>query len=577
MPMLKTKFSSGDVVRITLCVMMALAIALAAFPADAKRKKRKSKRPAYQPPYASILVDYKSGQILRQQNADNLRHPASLTKMMTLYMVFDGLDSGLLTLDTELRVSERVAAQPRTKLYLKKGETIKVRDAVLGLVTKSANDAAMLLGEALAGTEERFARTMTLQARALGMDKTTFRNASGLPDKKQVTTARDMALLSIALIRDFPHYYHYFSTRQFKFEGRVHRNHNRMLRTYPGTDGIKTGFINDSGFNLAASVVRKGRRLVGVVMGGRSSSHRAGKMGGLFDYGYASLGVQKPKSKKMAKAVAKGGNSSPQGQKAMLPRPKPGSKTGWNSGIATVVDPNAQKTKLIAKTGVKKDSGIKTKPTAPGSEQTVAVLTSSTSGDAGASKMVVQPATRPNSATGPKPAAPVSLATARKEAAERMAASAGPNHTGLGLGVGSRSPLKSAARSSLSTSTSGSAYPANKQVRSAAKRNGAVEVTLSAIPKHPTQPGTIDRSAAKWGIQVGAFKQLGQARVALAQAINKAPTVLENAEVVIVPVDSDVGQFYRARILGMNSTRAQEACRVLHREQVPCIPLESPI
>lgn len=558
-----TRDFTAKAVRILVCVFMALAIALASFPADAKRKKRKYKRPAYTPPYAAIVIDYKSGKILRQLNADRERHPASLTKMMTLYIVFDGLDSGLLTLDTKLRVSERVAAQPRTKLWLKAGETISVREAVLGLVTKSANDAAMLLAEALAGTEERFARTMTLQAKALGMKRTVFRNASGLPDKKQVTTARDMAVLSVALIRDFPHYYHFFSTKRFTFNGRHHRNHNRMLRTYAGTDGIKTGFINDSGFNLAASAVRKGRRVIGVVMGGRSSSHRAGKMTGLFDHGFAAIGVQKPRRSKVAKSKSKTGSTAgaKAGRTVMLPKPKPGSTATWKGGWAKVADPNAPAAKrAVATSGTPgaapgSAGGIAMKPTAPGAGAMLSSKTVSSTAKL-PEKSVVRAEALPKSATGPKPAAPVSVAMLKK----RIAAAAASVGTGI-------SGDKVARKAMI--------LPKAEEKKS--KRNGGIEVTLSEIPKHPTQPGSIDRAAAKWGIQVGAFKDLGQARVALAHAINEAPSVLQNTEVAIVPVDSNVGQFYRARILGMNSTRAQEACRVLHLKQVPCIPLESPI
>lgn len=542
--------------RITICVLMVLAIALAAFPADAaKRKKRKYKRPAYTPPYAAIVIDYKTGKILRSKNADRERHPASLTKMMTLYIVYDGLDSGLLTLDTKLRVSERVAAQPRTKLWLNAGETITVREAILGLVTKSANDAAMLLGEALAGTEERFARTMTLQAKALGMKRTTFKNASGLPDKGQVTTARDMAVLSVALIRDFPHYYHFFSTKKFTFNGRNHSNHNRMLRTYPGTDGIKTGFIYDSGFNLAASAVRKGRRVIGVVLGGRSSRHRAGRMSELFDHGFAALGIQK------ARKVRVASNTGKAGRKVLMPKPKPGGKASWAGGWAKVIDPGAQKVeKAVATSGTPGNAGVSggiaMKPTAPGAQAQLSSKTISQTAKL-PEKSVVRAEALPKSATGPKPAAPVSVAAMmRKKAAAKI-------------------PGDAVARKAMILPAAASKTAATPGVKS--KRNGGIEVTLSEIPKHPTQPGSIDRSAAKWGIQVGAFKDLRQARVALAYAINKAPVVLQNAEVAIVPVDSNVGQFYRARILGMNSTRAQEACRVLHLKQVPCIPLESPI
>ena len=239
-----------------MALLIAAVAALAPHPAAARNK------------YAAIIVDAESGAILHQRYANSTRHPASLTKMMTLYLTFDALEQGRLSLDQRLKVSRRASRMPRTKLFLRAGRTVKVRDAILGLVTKSANDAAVVLAEALGGSESKFARLMTAKARALGMSKTTFRNASGLHHPAQVTTAKDMATLGIALMRDHPDYYDFFRTRSFKFAGRSHRNHNHLLGRYAGTDGIKTGYIRASGFNLVASVKRGNKRLVGVVMGG---------------------------------------------------------------------------------------------------------------------------------------------------------------------------------------------------------------------------------------------------------------------------------------------------------------------
>ncbi len=230
--------------------------------------------PASAARYASIIVDEKSGAVLHAVNPDWRVYPASLTKMMTLYLVFEQLKSGKVKLNTRLKVSRRAAKQPKSKIYVKRGSTITVQQGIRALVTKSANDVATVIAEGLGGTEEKFARLMTIRARQLGMSRTTFKNASGLPDKQQITTARDMARLSIALRRDFPKYFKYFTTKEFSYRGRTHGNHNKLLRRLPGTDGIKTGYIRDSGFNIAVSVNYKRRRLIGAVFGGKSGNKR---------------------------------------------------------------------------------------------------------------------------------------------------------------------------------------------------------------------------------------------------------------------------------------------------------------
>lgn len=235
---------------------------------------------------AAILIDGDTGETLMATNADELNYPASLTKMMTLYMTFEALDQRRLTLGQPLSVSAYAASMSPSKLGLRPDGAIRTEEAILGLVTRSANDAAVVLAEAMGGTEANFARAMTQRARRLGMSRTTFMNASGLPDTDQTTTARDMAILGRALIRDHQKYYPYFSTRSFNYRGAVIPNHNRMLANYEGVDGIKTGFIRASGFNLVASAKRDGRRLIGVVMGGQSPGGRDTQMARMFDQGF---------------------------------------------------------------------------------------------------------------------------------------------------------------------------------------------------------------------------------------------------------------------------------------------------
>ena len=239
--------------------------------------------------YASIVVDAETGEVLRSRNADIRRYPASLTKMMTLYLLFEAIDEGRLNLTSKLKVSKRAAGQPPSKLGLRAGSTIEVEDAIKALVVKSANDIAVVVAEALGGTEVEFARMMTRKAQALGMSRTTFRNASGLPNRKQRSTARDMSFLARALMRDFPHRYHYFDDQRFRFSGRSHRSPNRLLGSYRGMDGIKTGYIRASGFNLVASAERDGRRVIAVVFGGKTARSRNTHMTTLLDLGFTRI------------------------------------------------------------------------------------------------------------------------------------------------------------------------------------------------------------------------------------------------------------------------------------------------
>jgi D-alanyl-D-alanine carboxypeptidase len=264
----------GIRVRLVLGVFFAALLILgAAAPAKAK--------------YASIVIDAATGEVLHEAHADDRNYPASLTKMMTLYLAFEALEQGRLKLETRLPVSKYAASRAPSKLGLMPGESISVRDVILGLVTKSANDAAVVMAEGIAGAESLFAQRMTQKAHELGMTSTTFRNASGLPDPEQLTTARDFARLSQALLRRFPQYYRYFSTDDFTYKGVVHHNHNRLMQGFEGMDGIKTGFIRASGFNLAASAMRGNRRLIGVVMGGQSARARDLHMADLLEDAFA--------------------------------------------------------------------------------------------------------------------------------------------------------------------------------------------------------------------------------------------------------------------------------------------------
>ncbi len=238
---------------------------------------------------SAIVVHANTGNVILACNEEQTLFPASLTKLMTLYLTFEALERGTLTLDQELIVSRKAARQPRVKLDLKAGDTITVEDAILALIVRSANDVATVVAEALAGTEEQFAHMMTTRAHRLGMDGTLFRNASGLPNKEQVTSARDMATLAEAIWMHFPGRYAYFETKEFSYDGKDFESHNRLLKNYDGADGMKTGYTRASGFNLIGSAIRGGHRLIAVVIGGGTSKSRDNFMKKILDHGFDRL------------------------------------------------------------------------------------------------------------------------------------------------------------------------------------------------------------------------------------------------------------------------------------------------
>lgn len=256
--------------------------------------------------YAAFAIDVESGSVLHETNADTKNFPASLTKMMTLYLLFEALQDGDVTLQTKMKVSARAAKQQPSKLGLKSGSTITVESAIRALVTKSANDVAVVVAEHLGKSEDAFAKLMTAKAKALGMKRTLFKNASGLPNSKQVSTARDIATLALALIDDFPQYYHYFSTPSFTYKGRTYENHNSLLEGVEGVDGLKTGYTKASGYNIAISAVRDGRRVIVVVFGGKTAKTRDNQANHILEVAYGSikkLKLDAPKTQ-VAKAPA---------------------------------------------------------------------------------------------------------------------------------------------------------------------------------------------------------------------------------------------------------------------------------
>lgn len=264
--------------RLLAALFMAL-LALGSLPGTAAANSK----------YASIVIDADTGQVLRQRNADKRLYPASLTKMMTLYLAFEALERGDFTLDSRLRVSRAAADEPASKLGLRRGSTISMRDALQSCATKSANDAATVIAEAIGGSKAGFARLMTAKARQLGMKNTRFKNPHGLTARGQLSTARDMAILGRRIFEDFPEHYTMFSRKRFRYGGKNYRATNKLLGKYKGADGIKTGYTRASGFNLVASAEQDGRRIIGVVFGGKSSASRNRHMRQILDEGFAKL------------------------------------------------------------------------------------------------------------------------------------------------------------------------------------------------------------------------------------------------------------------------------------------------
>lgn len=308
--------------------------------------------------YASVVLDASTGEVLYARRADSPRYPASITKVMTMYLAFEAMAAGKLKGDDLIVVSPRAAAQPPTKLGLRPGETLTVNDALSALAVHSANDIAVAVAERIGGTEQRFAAMMTLRAQELGMENTRFVNASGLPDSRQLTSARDMATLSRAVMRDFPQYYGRFGQRSF----RGHNNHNRLLHRMPGVDGIKTGYTRASGYNLAASAVRDGRRLIAVVLGGSSGASRDAHVADLLNAGF-NVAARRARGENITMAAM-----FPESAPVMLASAKPTVEQGDNEPVkpsraeAKVLAEAVAETKLTRKLRGEQDDASKVKP-----------------------------------------------------------------------------------------------------------------------------------------------------------------------------------------------------------------------
>jgi D-alanyl-D-alanine carboxypeptidase len=551
------------------CLSLAAAVAFLAAatePADARKRKRHYVKQAkaassYNPPYAAIVVDAKTGAVLHQSAPDGARHPASLTKIMTLYMLFERLEAGKITLDTAMPVSEEAASQAPTKLGLRPGGTLLVEDAIKGLVTKSANDASVVIAEALGGSEEEFARMMTRKAQAIGMRNTVYRNASGLPNDEQVTTARDQALLGIAVQQRFPKYYRYFSLSAFVYHGKSMRNHNKLLGNVEGVDGIKTGYTRASGFNLVTSAKRGYRHIVAVVLGGRSGGSRDAKMRELVN-GHIALASAKP-GLALAAAPEAPIVEAPALQAPELKAPTFPSLPNLPALFAPLAKPEPTKPEVA------KAEPAQPAPTAPAlasaGSTPVALAprnTESTAAIAGANDAPIKPikvktlsvklvpgkTTPPDTAAGngaPDPATTKSVRTAALAAPQEM-------------------PIVTAPKAPETI-----VAPVTPRASVVAKQQfAAVKHDDVAVPSRPSS------TRGGWAIQVGAFEDEGEAKGKLSAAKSKVTGLVAKAEAYIERTIKGAKTYYRARFAGFDRDQAQSACKQLKRSDIECMAMK---
>lgn len=477
------------------------------------------------PKYAALVLDKYSGRVLFARNADAARYPASLTKIMTLYIVFDELAQENIKLDTPWLVSKNAEGQAPSKLGLDAGDTITVEEAILALVTKSANDVAMVVAENIGGTQRKFAQIMTKRARELGMARTTFRNPHGLPDKRQVTTARDMATLAQRVMDDFPQYYAYFGTESFNFRGRVFNNHNNLLGDYEGTNGIKTGYTRASGFNLTASVIRDGKHLVGVVLGGKTPRARDDHMVDILDEAFGRV----PRRGHMSIASA-----------APIPRmrpqqaePEPVVATAPSQALASLQQPAAAPA-----------------PAAPSNNLPIDV----------AANMLAD-------------TAPIPTATPRQTTSFTPPAPQLPEQrtvTVAGAPAADAKVFEDVTAWLVSPANARESSPGLTGTLGAGDYTPPTETNYAALSE--PQPYTAAPVGAAWRIQIGAYADATEAGRRIQAAMSRAPSVLKGKGPATVPVKTASRTLFRSRFTGFTGEdQARNACTTLIREGISCI------
>lgn len=481
--------------------------------------------------YAAIVVDANSGDVLHDANADSLRHPASLTKVMTLYLLFERLEAGKLRPDSRLEVSENATEQAPSKLNIKAGQTISVDDAIKALVTKSANDVAVVIAEALAGSEEEFAKLMTRKARALGMSRTVYKNASGLPDDDQVTTARDQALLAMAVQDRFPKYYRYFSTSSFAWHGRSMRNHNRLLGRVEGVDGIKTGYTRASGFNLVTSVKRGKRHLVAAVFGGNSAGARDARMRDLIA-AHIGEGALNRTAPKVAEKIEPS-ETRPVKAKVAAAEPAARETPRTDQVTTTATVPVPRPAPALGSADPIKPNLVRTVAVKPGAAQAFSA---------------------PMALLSPQPVSAHNPGAAAKAESETLAPPPGARPGVLGV-----LPARA-----VQTPDSGTA----KSYAVASAEPVAPPVSVRAA-----EPASTAKPRSGWIIQIGAFEDESEAKERLVSARSKAAKLLDGADPYTESVAKGAKTLYRARFAGFRQDQAEAACKHLKRSDIACIAM----
>jgi D-alanyl-D-alanine carboxypeptidase len=498
---------------------------------------------------AVLVVDANTGRVLHESAADDLRHPASLAKMMTLYLTFERIEQGRLSYQTKIRISANAAAAAPTKLELAEGEEIVLIDAIKALITKSANDLAVAIAEHIAGSEEKFAKLMTQRAHQLGMSATVFRNASGLPDEQQVTTARDMVTLALRLQDDFPQHYPLFATRTFTYGGETLYNHNTLLENFEGTDGIKTGYTRASGFNLVASVRRGRKHVVGAIFGGVSAGARNAAM-----RTFLSLGLVKAssvKTRKPARMIAQVG-PEPARKIGSVPVPRRVERPG--SEAVSAAPPRAAAPNAERQGPAIEIARVRTVLVSPGPvPATTAVRVATPSG-------VDEPEGTRVRAAGDGIPGPASTWTTGSAANPPMYAT----------GSGERPAHASGGASGLG------ATPSTLQAQATNLARG--EPPTTAPP--PRVPPPVAAAPAPVGvgafhIQIGAYQSLAEAQKRLATARELAPGLLAKRSPVTTQVKQGDKLFYRARFAGFEATTAASTCTELKRLKIDCLVMKA--
>jgi D-alanyl-D-alanine carboxypeptidase len=607
--MLRNNWSSSRLARVGVFGLLTVttAVIFTTDAADARRYRRhyahhrvhRDVSESYSPQFASIIVDGNSGSVLQSTSPDGLRHPASLTKIMTLYLLFERLESGKMKLDTEMPVSQHAADQDPTKLNLRAGQTIRVEDAIKGLVTRSANDAAVVIAEAIGGDEDDFAAMMTRKARALGMSKTVYRNANGLPNDEQVTTARDQATLGRAIQERFPRYYRYFSTTSFTWRGEQIRNHNHLLGSVEGVDGIKTGYTRASGFNLVTSMRRGNRHLIGVVLGGRSGGSRDAIMRNLLaenlEKGATTHTVAAVTERNGADASVDVADASdtparpvPQVQVAAAPAPEAAPASRLASRLSA----------LAAATAAMPPVQPKPEPKATESKIEPAPLTN---GVISSQPLSLIPGSS-------EPMKPVRVKTVQVKAGAVKVASAAPAQVAPQV-TNTVSPRSDVAETSGAVVARADVVNKPEQARAEVARtempqqpagfgtgNGILGVLPAATAAAPAPaapaklasadpaPQPIQMSATTkpavthsgWIVQVGALESEGEAQQRIEAARNSARGLLSKADPFTEPVVArDNRKLYRARFAGLERDQAEAVCRTLKRADISCMTVRN--